>query len=377
MIVQKGQKVELTKGRILPELVIGLTWHTSEPSMDINASAFLLNHEGRCTRDDDMIFYNQQSGRQGAVRHSYGEDGQMERIHISFGKIPPDIDKIGITLTIHEGEMNGKNFSMVRNASCLIYDPFDGEQVATFHFGDGLNLETAIVVGELYIHNGDWKFNAVGSGFHGGLAALVTNYGLALEDATEEAAAAVEEPPMPLKLDLKKQESINIKKSEKVTATLEWKKDKDLDLYCFYVTKDNEIGKIYYRNLGSALEQPYIQLYGDALSHGKETIVIHRPEALKYILFAAYSALSNGIGSFKSMKVRAVVDNHQGQVVTTPLHQKSHLSYWVAIAHIDFTDPKQMCVSHVEQYSRKNVERSPLLYADGTFAMDVGPEEFK
>lgn len=75
MIVQKGQKVELTKGRVLPELAFGLSWHTSEPSLDINASAFLLNHEGRCTRDDDMIFYNQQSGRQGAVRHSYGGDG--------------------------------------------------------------------------------------------------------------------------------------------------------------------------------------------------------------------------------------------------------------------------------------------------------------
>ncbi|WP_052646766.1 TerD family protein [Paenibacillus terrae] len=390
MIIAKGQKIDVTKGKNVQDIAIGLTWKTTHPSIDINASAFLLNAAGVCTRDEDMIFYNQQISQQHAVSHSGPAEGSREIIRITVAKIPADIEKIAFTLTIHEGETNGQSFSNVQDAVCRIYNPVSREDIAIFNFGEGLNKETAIVVGELYLHQGEWKFNAVSSGFEGGLAALVKNFGLEVSDEPQnEVAAATEVNPAPqpapvpetpvklIKLDLKKQESINIHKSEKVTATLEWATKKDLDLYCFYVTKDYNVGKIYYRNLGSSHSTPYIQLNGDALTHGKETIIIHRPEALRFVLFAAYSAVSNGIGSFKSMKVRAVVDNHQGQVITTPLHEKNSYAYWVAIAHIDFTGTNQMKVSHVEKYSGKNVEHSPLLYEDGSFKMDVGPVEFK
>lgn len=390
MIIAKGQKVDVTKGRSLTEIGIGLVWETKRSGIDINASAFLLNADGRCAQDQDMIFYNQPISRKHAVFHSTGLDGDRERIEINIRQLPDDIARIAVTLTIHDGETNGQTFSDVGMASCRIFNSVDRTEIGRFHFGESLQQETAIVVGEFYLNKGDWKFNAVGSGFNGGLPALVTHFGLELsEPAGQEIAAATEivlAPPMipvpaaPIqaaKVELKKKESINIQKSQKVTATLEWVTKKDLDLYCFYVTKENEVGKIYYRNLGSAKKKPYIQLDGDAMSHGKETIIIHRPEALRFVLFAAYSALSNGTGSFKSMKVRAIVDNHQGQVVTTPLHEKNHYAYWVAIAHIDFTGNHQMRVSHVETYSDDGEERSPLLYVDGTFKMDVGPEEFK
>ncbi|WP_217362335.1 TerD family protein, partial [Cohnella herbarum] len=179
------------------------------------------------------------------------------------------------------------------------------------------------------------------------------------------------------KVNLEKKGSVNIKKSGKVTARLEWESSKDLDLYCFYVTKNNELGKIYYRNLGSPQKSPFIQLDGDSKGKGQETITIHRTEELKYVLFAAYSAISNGIGSFYSMKARAVVDNHQGQQVVSSLYEKNNYAYWVAIAHIDFTSASEMKVSHVEQYSKRFTEKSPLLYADGSFKMNVGKAEFK
>ncbi|QNR65195.1 TerD family protein [Paenibacillus peoriae] len=385
MIIAKGQKIDVTKGKGIEEIAIGLTWKTISPEVDINASAFLLNSLGICTRDEDMIFYNQQLSREQAVSHSCPANGSLEVIRISVRKVPFDVEKIAFTLTIHEGETTGQSFSNVREALCRIYNPVNGEEVASFNFGEDLNKETAIVIGELYLHKGEWKFNAVGSGFNGGLTALVKNFGLEVSETTQdEIAAEVDTSPRtipelitPMKLELKKKECINIHKSEKVTATLEWETVKDLDLYCFYVTKNNEVGKIYYRNLGSPLSAPYIQLDGDALVHGKETIIIHQPEALRFVLFAAYSAVSNGFGSFKSMKVRAVVDNHQGQVITTPLHKRNSFSYWVAIAHIDFTGPNEMIVSHVERYSRSMVERSPVLYEDGSFKMDVGIQEFK
>jgi len=323
--------------------------------------------------------------------------------------IPGDIEKIAITLTIHDGELIGKSFGQVSDASCTITAPESGEVIARFPFGEGLGLETAIVVGEIYLHKGDWKFNAVGSGFNGGLPSLVTNFGLELEDEVASAAEAVEPiaaktpfepiqakaeiaapaakealkptekaPIVPLgKLNLDKQGSVNIRKAGKVTAKLVWESAKDLDLYCFYVTKSNETGKIYYRNLGSGGKSPYIQLDGDSKGKGQETITIHRPEELKYVLFAAYSAISNGVGSFYSMKARAVVDNNQGQQVVSSLYEKNNYAYWVAIAHIDFTAPSEMKVSHVEQYSKRFTEKSPLLYPDGSFKMNVGKAEFK
>ncbi|ANY67179.1 tellurium resistance protein [Paenibacillus sp. BIHB 4019] len=383
MILTKGQKIDVTKGRGMTDIAIGLSWQ-ADPAIDINASAFLLNQAGVCAQDEDMIFYNQQYSRQHAVAHSGPANGDRELIKISVGKIPSDIHKIAVTLTIHEGELNGQAFSQVRSAVGRIYNPINGEELGRFNFGEGLSKETAIVVGEFYLYTGEWKFSAVGSGFEGGLAALVKNFGLNVSSESHAEVAAAAEPVISpakpnqlLKVELKKKESIHIQKSAKVTATLEWQTDKDLDLYCFYVTKDRQVGKVYYRNLGSPHTAPYIQLDGDALGHGKETIVIHRPEALSFVLFAAYSALSNGTGSFKSMKVRAVVDNHQGQTVTAPLLEKNDYAYWVAIAHIDFTDAKQMRVSHVEKYSKDGVERSPLLYEKGDFKMDVGPEEFK
>ncbi|PEM39216.1 hypothetical protein [Bacillus toyonensis] len=180
-----------------------------------------------------------------------------------------------------------------------------------------------------------------------------------------------------VKVELKKKQSINIQKSKMVTATLEWETNKDLDLYCFYVTTNGEIGKAYYKNLGSSKVSPYIVLDGDSQEPGKETIRIYRSEALKYVLFAAYSAVGNGIGSFYSMKAKAVVDNHMGSVVTAPLLEINDHAYWVCIAHIDFTNSDEMKISHVESYSKDHSEASPLLYENGKFGMDVGPIEFK
>ncbi|MFC4307333.1 TerD family protein [Cohnella boryungensis] len=399
MRIAKGQKVDLTRGKNIKTIHIGLSWQSSDSDIDINASAFLLGAEGSCARDEDFIFYGQQESRNKAVVHSQQPGSGREAVRVIVNAVPGDIEKIAITLTIHDGELIGKAFGLVTDAVCTITDADSGEELARYPFGEDLRLETAIVVGELYLHKGEWKFNAVGSGFNGGLPKLVTNFGLEVEDESaavadaykETAAASVAEPAKPVeiastkqpptvqlgKVSLEKNGSVNIKKANKVTAMLEWESAKDLDLYCFYVTKNNKIGKIYYRNLGSYQKSPFIELDGDSKGKGKETITIHRTEELKYVLFAAYSAISNGVGSFYSMKARAVVDNHQGQQVVSSLYEKNNYAYWVAIAHIDFTHAFEMKVSHVEQYSRRFTEKSPLLYEDGTFKMNVGKPEFK
>ena len=134
---------------------------------------------------------------------------------------------------------------------------------------------------------------------------------------------------------------------------------------------------MYYKKKGDVQKAPFITLDKDAKNAGKETMIIHDPSKLAYVLFAAYSALSNGVGSFKSMQAKAVVDNQMGQVVTSSLYEENKNAYWVAIAHIDFTQATEMSVRHIETYSQPRSERSPVLEKNGDFKMDAGPIEFK
>ncbi|MYS83267.1 TerD family protein [Embleya scabrispora] len=179
-----------------------------------------------------------------------------------------------------------------------------------------------------------------------------------------------------------------------ITAALEWDggtayddfDEADLDLYALFVPRieavppsDRRIptrGAVYYRNFGSTTAEPYIHLDGDARSPGREVVRITRPDLQGHVLICAYSALLNGSGSFKSYGAKAVVDDGRGSVVTVPLLDDNDNGYWVAISLIDFTRPEGPTIRHVERYSEAGEER-PMLYADGRFAMGMGPIEFK
>ncbi|MEU0935139.1 TerD family protein [Embleya sp. NPDC005971] len=179
-----------------------------------------------------------------------------------------------------------------------------------------------------------------------------------------------------------------------ITAALEWNggagynefDEADLDLYALFVPRVEAVppsyeriptrGAVYYRDFGSTTAEPYIHLDGDARSPGREVIRITRPDLQGHVLICAYSAITNGSGSFKSYGAKAVVDDGRGSVVTVPLLDDNAGGYWVAITLIDFTTPQGPTVRHVERYSEQGEER-PMLYADGRFAMSMGPVEFK
>ena len=95
------------------------------------------------------------------------------------------------------------------------------------------------------------------------------------------------------------------------------------------------------------------------------------------MLIVAYSAVKNGFGSFKSYQPQAIITDDRGQTVIVPLLEKNWFSYWAAITLMDFTQPSETVIKHVETYSKFGVEKSPVLYRDGTFKMNVGPMEFK
>lgn len=187
--LQKGQRVSLDSSMKLA--LVGLGWDTNRYDggydFDLDASAFLLGENGKLLRDEDFVFYNNLNGRDGAVVHTgdnlTGEgDGDDEVIIIDFTKIPSEIKKIAICVTIHEAELRRQNFGQVSNAYIRIAkmaDEFDtvGEQVLKFDLEEEFSIETALVVAEIYNRNGEWKFNAVAAGYQGGLEAIVRSFG--------------------------------------------------------------------------------------------------------------------------------------------------------------------------------------------------------
>ncbi|WP_226001424.1 TerD family protein [Paenibacillus sp. BJ-4] len=186
--LSKGQRIDLTKTNpCLTRVVVGLGWDTNKYSggadFDLDASAFLLYEDGKAKAADDFVFYNNPTGGAGSVTHTgdnrTGEgDGDDEQIIVDFAKIPPNIHRIGITVTIYDYEARAQNFGQVSNAFVRVVDAATDREVLRYDLGEDFSTETAVVFCEFYRHNSDWKFQAIGSGFAGGLGALAKNYGL-------------------------------------------------------------------------------------------------------------------------------------------------------------------------------------------------------
>ncbi|MCI6086355.1 TerD family protein [Selenomonas sp.] len=188
--LSKGQRVSLDKG--MKMALVGLGWDVNQydggADFDLDASAFLLGPNGKVRKDEDFIFYGNLDSTDGSVHHTgdnlTGEgDGDDEVIIIDFSKVPPDIDKIAITVTIYDAEARKQNFGQVSNAYVRVAriasaDDTKGTEVLRFDLMEEFSVETALVVCEIYRRNGEWKFNAVGAGYQGGLAALCRAYGV-------------------------------------------------------------------------------------------------------------------------------------------------------------------------------------------------------
>lgn len=184
----KGQKVDLTKGNAgLKKLLVGLGWDTNKydggGAFDLDAAAFLLGANGKVLSDSDFVFYNNLKHSSGSVEHMGDNltgdgDGDDEQIKVDLSLVPANIEKIDFTVTIDSADAKKQNFGQVSNAYIHIVDEATGAELLRFDLGEEFSVETAVVVGELYRNNGEWKFNAIGAGFAGGLAALCKNFGV-------------------------------------------------------------------------------------------------------------------------------------------------------------------------------------------------------
>lgn len=186
--LSKGQKVDLTKGNPgLSKLMVGLGWdvnkYDGQAAFDLDAAAFLLGANGKVSSDSDFVFYNNTKHSSGSVQHmgdnrTGAGEGDDEVIRVDLAAVPGSVEKIDFTVTIHEAEERRQNFGQVSNAFIRIVDDVKGEELIRYDLGEDFSIETAVVVGELYRQSGEWKFNAIGSGFKGGLRALCQNYGV-------------------------------------------------------------------------------------------------------------------------------------------------------------------------------------------------------
>lgn len=184
----KGQKVDLTKGNPgLKKLIIGLGWDLNKYDggfdFDLDTAAFLVGDNGRVTGDLDFVFYNNLRHTSGAVEHlgdnRTGQgDGDDEQIMVDISKMPANISRVAFTVTIHDAQERRQNFGQVSNSYIRVINPENNEEMVKYELGEDFSIETAIVVGEIYKHNGEWKFSAAGSGFEGGLESLCKNFGI-------------------------------------------------------------------------------------------------------------------------------------------------------------------------------------------------------
>jgi tellurium resistance protein TerD len=186
--LSKGGNVSLSKEAPgLDVIMIGLGWDvraTDGKDFDLDASAFLLKADGKVRNDADFCFYNNKDVggaviHQGDNRTGEGE-GDDEQIKIVLSKVPAEIEKIAIAVTIHEGEANGQSFGQVSNAFIRAVNDSNNTEIVRYDLSEDASVETAMILGEVYRNAGEWKFRAVGQGFKGGLGPLASNYGVSV-----------------------------------------------------------------------------------------------------------------------------------------------------------------------------------------------------
>lgn len=185
--LQKGGNVNLSKEAPgMKKMLVGLGWSlraTDGDAFDLDGSAFLLGAGDKVRSDADFVFYNQNKSSDGSVVHSgdnrTGEgEGDDESITVELDKVPADVEKIAVCVTIHDAEAKRQNFGMVASAYVRCVDAVSNVEVARYDLSEDASVETAMIFGEIYRHNGEWKFKAMGQGFKGGLGPMAKNFGV-------------------------------------------------------------------------------------------------------------------------------------------------------------------------------------------------------
>ncbi|ANZ18921.1 TerD family protein [Streptomyces noursei] len=182
----KGGNVSLSKAAPhLTRITVGLGWDarsTTGAPFDLDASA-LLCRSGRVLGDEYFVFYNNLKSPEGSVEHTgdnlTGEgEGDDETILVDLTQVPEQVEAIVFPVSIHEADLRGQSFGQVGNAFIRIVDQADGSELARYDLSEDAAGETAMIFGEVYRRNGEWKFRAVGQGYASGLRGIALDFGV-------------------------------------------------------------------------------------------------------------------------------------------------------------------------------------------------------
>ena len=337
--------MELGKGQKIPLNENFLTFKFERPTsvLEIDFAAFLTQDNGKVAADDDFVFYGN------ANHHSDGvilnDDGSID-MHLE--KIPRHVEKISLTATIYDADKRKQNFSLIHGMILKIFGTRG--LIATFPL-ENFTVETAIVLGSVYRYKGAWKFNAVGAGYSGGLAALCNDFGIEVSDIQPTPPPKPPEPPKP-KINTRREKSssqrekitipppptnqpkkVELRKGQKVSLVkrgsqlgeivinLNWSQPQqksgffsrftnkgiDLDLACLFELRDGTIGAIQAlgNHFGNLNYPPYIALDGDdrtgAVAAG-ETIRVNGKYADRIRRILIFTFIYRGAANWEEAK---------------------------------------------------------------------------
>ena len=185
--LSKGSNVSLEKvAPGLKKVLIGLGWNvrsTDGAAFDLDASLFMLKADDKVRSDSDFIFYNNPKSAEGSIEHTGDNrtgagEGDDEQIKVDLSRVPTDVSKLVVSVTIHEAESRRQNFGMVSSAFIRLVNQDNDQEVVRYDLSEDASTEAAMIFGEVYRHNDEWKFRAVGQGFNGGLGPLAKSMGV-------------------------------------------------------------------------------------------------------------------------------------------------------------------------------------------------------
>lgn len=347
-------------------------FHDDDSALDINLTAFLLDEAGRVLGDAGLVYYNQPSGpaeeatwseptREGGIR--------THRLDFNLDKLGAGLAKIAVTLT----EDGGPGFAAVKNLRAEIRA---GDEAVGLAPGAFTN-EKGIVVAELYLNKGEAKVRSVWKGFDSGLSGLCRNFGV--EVAEEPAAATPPAAPPPNfqkvtgVVNLSKDSApVIIEKTREITATISWKSGTDYDVYALVLLNDGR--QIDVATFGADGVLPLTSFDNGAVEHmgdvgrggegdKEEILKIRLSERILAVVPVAYSAQSNGTGSFFKYKVTMAIDNNQGTKVIVPAENANQDNkIYTCVPGMILNEPGGAVIVPLEYYSRPKSERRPKVY---------------
>lgn len=187
--LSKGGNVSLTKEAPgLTAVLVGLGWDvrtTTGADFDLDASALMVGSNGKILTDGHFVFFNNLTSPDGSVQHTgdnlTGEgEGDDEVIKVHLDGVPAECDRIVVTVSIYDADARGQSFGQVRNAFIRVVNQAGGAEIARYDLSEDASSETAMIFGELYRSNGEWKFRAVGQGYSTGLSGIARDFGVNL-----------------------------------------------------------------------------------------------------------------------------------------------------------------------------------------------------